>query len=62
LTLCAAFGILQFSEELKKVDEKLKVAEKALENKVREPSKFTLLALFSSVSVSQVSFGCMCAV
>jgi hypothetical protein len=62
LTLCAAFGFLQLFEELKKVDEKLKVAENALENKVQEPSKFTLLALFSSVSVSQVSFGCMCAV
>jgi hypothetical protein len=62
LTLCAAFGILQLFEELKKVDDKLKVAENALENKVQEPSKFTLPALFSSLSVSQVSFGCMCAV
>jgi hypothetical protein len=62
LTLCAAFGILQLFEELKKVDEKLKVAENTLENKVQEPSMFTLLALFSSVGVSQVSFGCMHAV
>jgi hypothetical protein len=51
LTLCAAFGILQVREELKKVNEKLKAAEIALENKVQKSANFTIVAFFSAVSV-----------
>jgi len=51
LTLCVAFGILQVREELKKVIEKLKAAEIALENKVQKSANFTIVALFSAVSV-----------
>jgi len=60
LTLCVAFGILQVREELKKVIEKLKAAEIALENKVQKSANFTIVAFFSAVSVHGF-FGHLCA-
>jgi flavodoxin len=60
LTLCVAFGILQVCEELKKVNEKLKAAEIALENKVQKSANFTIVAFFSAVSVHGF-FGHFCA-